>query len=81
MTYWVRFRHHDTTGFGTISQSEIRVHDGEMFGKSGDTGRRLALSDVELLAPSEPSKIIALWNNFHALAAKLNVRADRKSVV
>jgi len=26
------------------------------------------------MAPSEPSKIIALWNNFHALAAKLNVR-------
>ena len=73
VTYWVRFHHHDTTGFGTISQSEIRIHDGEMFGKSADTGRRLALSDVELLAPSEPSKIIALWNNFHALAAKLNV--------
>ena len=74
MTYWVRFRHHDTTGFGTISQSEISVHDGEMFGESRDNGRRVALSDVELMAPSEPSKIIALWNNFHALAAKLNVK-------
>jgi 2-keto-4-pentenoate hydratase/2-oxohepta-3-ene-1,7-dioic acid hydratase in catechol pathway len=74
VTYWVRFRHHDTTGFGTISQSEISVHDGEMFGESWDNGRRVALSDVELMAPSEPSKIIALWNNFHALAAKLNVK-------
>ena len=55
-------------------QSEINVHDGELFGESKPTGRRLALSDVELLAPAEPSKIIALWNNFHALAAKLNVR-------
>jgi 2-keto-4-pentenoate hydratase/2-oxohepta-3-ene-1,7-dioic acid hydratase in catechol pathway len=44
-----------------------------MFGKSRANGRCLALSEVELLAPSEPSKIIALWNNFHALAAKLNV--------
>jgi 2-keto-4-pentenoate hydratase/2-oxohepta-3-ene-1,7-dioic acid hydratase in catechol pathway len=35
--------------------------------------KQLALRDVELLAPSEPSKIIALWNNFHALAAKLKV--------
>ena len=35
-------------------------------------GRQLALSDVELLAPTVPSKIVALWNNFHALAAKLN---------
>jgi len=74
VTYWVRFRHLDTTGFGTISQSEISVHDGEMFGDSWANGQLLALGDVELLAPSEPSKIIALWNNFHALAAKLNVR-------
>src|SRR5258705_9400638 len=74
VTYWVRFRHLDTTGFGTISQSEISVHDGEMFGESRANGRLLALGDFELLAPSEPSKIIALWNNFHALAAKLNVR-------
>lgn len=73
MTHWVRFRHSDVTGFGTVSQSEISVHDGEMFGKSRANGRRLALSDVELLAPTEPSKIIALWNNFHALAAKLKV--------
>ena len=74
VTYWVHFRHLDITGFGTISQSEISVHDGEMFGESQANGRLLALNNVELLAPSEPSKIIALWNNFHALAAKLNVR-------
>jgi 2-keto-4-pentenoate hydratase/2-oxohepta-3-ene-1,7-dioic acid hydratase in catechol pathway len=74
MTYWVRFRHQGISGFGTISQSEISVHDGEMFGKSSANGRRLALGDVELMAPSEPSKIIALWNNFHSLAAKLKVR-------
>ena len=74
MTCWVRFQHSGMTGFGTISQSEIAVHDGEMFGKSRANGRRIALSDVELLAPSQPSKIIALWNNFHALAAKLKVQ-------
>jgi 2-keto-4-pentenoate hydratase/2-oxohepta-3-ene-1,7-dioic acid hydratase in catechol pathway len=75
---WVRFRHRDAVGFGTVMpsgiQSGIDVHDGELFGKSQSSGRRLALSDCELLAPAEPSKIIALWNNFHALAAKLNVR-------
>ena len=31
----------------------------------------MAASDVELLAPTEPTKIVALWNNFHALAARL----------
>ena len=74
MSHWVRFRHRDTVGFGTVTPSGIDVHDGELFGTSQPNGRRLALSEVELLAPAEPSKIIALWNNFHALAAKLNVR-------
>jgi 2-keto-4-pentenoate hydratase/2-oxohepta-3-ene-1,7-dioic acid hydratase in catechol pathway len=72
MTSWVRFRHQGKTGFGTLTQSDIIAHDGEMFDGARPNGRQLALSDVELLAPTEPSKIVALWNNFHALAAKLN---------
>ena len=72
MTSWVRFTHQGNTGFGTLAQSEIAVHDGDMFGTAKPNGQRLKLADVELLAPSEPSKVIALWNNFHALAAKLN---------
>ena len=44
-----------------------------MFGTQRPSGQTLALSDVELLAPAAPSKIVALWNNFHALAAKLNM--------
>ena len=43
-----------------------------MFGPARANGRLLALDEVELLAPAKPSKIVALWNNFHALAAKLN---------
>jgi 2-keto-4-pentenoate hydratase/2-oxohepta-3-ene-1,7-dioic acid hydratase in catechol pathway len=72
VTSWVRFNHQGNTGFGTLAQSEIAVHDGDMFGAAKPNGQRLKLADVKLLAPSEPSKVIALWNNFHALAAKLN---------
>ena len=73
MTRWVRFRHQGRVGFGTLTQSDIAVYDGKMFGDARPNGQRLALSDVELLAPTEPSQIIALWNNFHALAAKLKM--------
>ena len=69
---WLRFRNNGTTGFGTLTSSGISVHEGEMFGRNTSTGRTLSLSEVELLAPCAPSKIVALWNNFHALAAKLN---------
>jgi 2-keto-4-pentenoate hydratase/2-oxohepta-3-ene-1,7-dioic acid hydratase in catechol pathway len=70
--HWVRFRHRGSDGFGTLDQSEIIAHDGDMFAASSPNGQSYALSDVELLAPARPSKIIGLWNNFHALAAKLN---------
>ncbi|HKU08798.1 MAG TPA: Rv2993c-like domain-containing protein, partial [Bradyrhizobium sp.] len=72
MTAWLRFRHDGETRFGTLTDGGIAVHDGDMFGTSRPNGKQLALDDVELLAPTEPSKIVALWNNFHALAAKLN---------
>ena len=73
MTNWLRFRYKGDTGFGTLSPSGISVHRGEMFGTAAPSGQTLALQDVELLAPCAPGKIVALWNNFHALAAKLNV--------
>lgn len=73
MTHWVRFSHLGKIGFGALSQGEIAVHGGDMFGASQANGQRLALSEVTLLSPTAPNKIIALWNNFHALAAKLNV--------
>jgi 2-keto-4-pentenoate hydratase/2-oxohepta-3-ene-1,7-dioic acid hydratase in catechol pathway len=71
VTHWVRFRHNGTIGFGTLAGETVTVHSGDMFAAPSPTGETLALSDVELLAPTTPSKIIGLWNNFHALAAKL----------
>jgi hypothetical protein len=36
------------------------VHDGNMFGATKPNGQILALGNVELLAPTEPTKIVAL---------------------
>jgi 2-keto-4-pentenoate hydratase/2-oxohepta-3-ene-1,7-dioic acid hydratase in catechol pathway len=71
MTSWIRFSHQGEIGFGSLTPSGIAVHNGEMFGAKRPSGQILALRDVEPLAPSAPTKIVALWNNFHALAAKL----------
>lgn len=73
MANWVRFSAGGTGCFGTLEGDQILVHEGCMFSGARPTGQRLALSDVALQAPCAPSKIIALWNNFHALAAKLGV--------
>jgi 2-keto-4-pentenoate hydratase/2-oxohepta-3-ene-1,7-dioic acid hydratase in catechol pathway len=73
---WARFRTPDgLTGFGQLSDAGLAVHDGALFGGSRPTGQRLASGSYTLLAPCTPSRIIALWNNFHALGAKLGKQA------
>ena len=70
---WVRFMLDGATGFGTLDDATITVHDGDMFGAARPSGRRVALADVKLLTPTAPTKIVALWNNFLALAQKQNL--------
>lgn len=69
--HWVRFAHADRERFGTLTGGTIAIHSGDMYAGARPTGERVPLDEVTLLAPSTPSKIIALWNNFHALAGKL----------
>ena len=73
MTHWGRYEHAGTVGLGTIEGDTVTVHEGGMFAGAQATGETLALADVTLLAPCQPTKMVALWNNFHALAAKLDV--------
>ena len=76
--HWVRFRGSDgTTAFGTLDGARITEHHGDMFQSPRATGRTLNLGDVTLLPPCVPSKMVALWNNFGALAAKLGKAAPR----
>jgi 2-keto-4-pentenoate hydratase/2-oxohepta-3-ene-1,7-dioic acid hydratase in catechol pathway len=44
-----------------------------MFAQPTATGRQLARAGLKLLTPTQPSKVLALWNNFGQLAAKLNL--------
>ena len=71
MPHWVRFTHNAATRFGRLAGDTIAVHDGDMFRTNKPTGATLKLADITLLAPCVPGKIIGLWTQFHALAAKL----------
>lgn len=73
---WVRFSTPDgVTGFGTLQDDQIAEHRGDMFGASEATGRLFALDAVKLLRPTQPGKVLALWNNFAALGEKLGLAA------
>ena len=73
MALWGRYERNGTSGFGVIEGDSIAVHEGDMFDGATPTGDTVSLNDVKLLAPCTPTKMVAMWNNFHALAAKMEV--------
>ena len=76
MTRWARFRSNDgRVGFGVFEDDRIVEYDGDLFGSPQPTGTTIPREAFTLLSPCTPSKIVALWNNFHALAAKLGKAA------
>ncbi|HEY4316034.1 MAG TPA: fumarylacetoacetate hydrolase family protein [Herbaspirillum sp.] len=70
---WVRFIHDGETHFGTLEEQGIQIWKGDMFDAPAASGSYVGLDQARLLMPTQPSKIIALWNNFGALGAKLNL--------
>ena len=71
MSRWIRFESEGRAQFGTLEGGTIRIHEGDMFAGAKDTGRTVALAAVKLLTPCVPTKMVALWNNYRALAEKL----------
>ncbi|MGQ0664554.1 MAG: 2-dehydropantoate 2-reductase [Pseudomonadota bacterium] len=72
MAKWVRFESNGRVECGTLQDGKIAVHKGDMFAGATPTGETVNLTDVKVLTPCDPSKMICLWNNFHQLAAKNN---------
>lgn len=72
MTSWIRFQSPGgSVGFGMLDDDRVVEYEGDMFGAAAPNGARRRLDDVRLVSPCMPGKVIALWNNFHALAEKL----------
>jgi 2-keto-4-pentenoate hydratase/2-oxohepta-3-ene-1,7-dioic acid hydratase in catechol pathway len=71
--HWIRFLHLDTVRFGTIEGDKIRVFKGDMFDNPRRTDIAINLAEATLLTPVVPGKVLALWNNYHALGRKLGL--------
>lgn len=76
MTLWTRFKFPDNRlGFGILEGGQIAEYEGDFFGEPSPTGVKIPANTVKLVSPCTPSKVVALWNNFHALGAKLGKAA------
>jgi 2-keto-4-pentenoate hydratase/2-oxohepta-3-ene-1,7-dioic acid hydratase in catechol pathway len=72
-TRWIRYRHQGIEAFGSLEGERVVEHFGNLFGINAPSGRVHALDEVQVMMPVQPSKVIALWNNFGELRAKLNL--------
>ena len=67
---WLRFKFDGEEAIGVLDGALIRRHGGAMFTAFEPTGEPIPVGEVQWLAPCQPGKIIGLWNNFRAAAAK-----------
>ena len=70
MTLRARIEHAGRARVGTVHGDRIRLHEGTIFDPGPATGEDVAAADAHWLTPTEPTKMVALWNNFRAAAEK-----------
>jgi 2-keto-4-pentenoate hydratase/2-oxohepta-3-ene-1,7-dioic acid hydratase in catechol pathway len=67
---WLRCRDRGAETWALLEGEHAETVDGTPFGDHARTGRRLPVADLDWLPATQPSKILALWNNFGAAATK-----------
>ena len=64
MTKYIRYRSGSATGYAILDGETVRHIAGNLFGDRTETGATLQLSEVSLLAPCQPGKILAVGLNY-----------------
>ena len=70
MTLRARIEYVGRARVGTVDGDLVRLHEGTIFDPGPATGEEVAAADAHWLTPTEPTKMVALWNNFRAAADK-----------
>jgi 2-keto-4-pentenoate hydratase/2-oxohepta-3-ene-1,7-dioic acid hydratase in catechol pathway len=66
MSVYTRYEYRSQVHYGLLENSRITELRGGLFDPPAPTGRDVALSDVKLLAPCEPPKILAVGLNYRS---------------
>ncbi len=66
ITRYARFQVGDQIAYGIVESDRVRRIDGDLFGTWKPTDQTYKLSEVKLLVPTTPSKIMALIGNYQS---------------
>ena len=73
---YCRFQAGATIAYGLVEGDRVRQIDGDLFGARRPAAKTFPLSEVKLLVPTQPSKILALAGNY---MSHLDGQAPRKN--
>ena len=73
---YCRFHADTTTAYGRIEGDRVRQIEGDLFGSRTPTDKTYALSEVRLMVPTQPSKVLALAGNYRS---HLDPQTSRKN--
>lgn len=76
-----RFRHENRIDFGLVEDQHLRVISGDIFGEFKPTDELIAISEVKLLTPVSPSKIVCVGQNYREHILELGVPVPKQPVV
>ena len=77
----VRFRHDAGIRTGVLEADAIRVLSGTFFENPVPTGEEVGVSEVRLLAPVIPSKVVAVGRNYVAHAEELGNEVPEEPLI
>ena len=66
MTKFIRYRSAAGVSYGILDGDTVREIHGGLFGSHAETGALHKLSDVKLLAPCQPGKIMGVGLNYRS---------------
>ena len=66
VTKYIRYSHEGNTSYGVLEDTTVYELDGDIFASPARSGRSMPLADLTLLAPVEPSKVIAVGLNYRS---------------
>ncbi len=68
MTLWLQFSYQNSINLGVLYRDTVQIYSGDLFNDPQPVGTHCKLTDVEILVPCNPGKMLALWNNFFSRA-------------
>ena len=66
VTKYVRYEHDGVTSYGILEDETIHQLRGNIFESPERTGNTVSMSEVEILVPTEPTKVIAAGLNYRS---------------